>query len=105
MTTMPAGRTPHGVRGLKFGRTGLVIVGCQSHPSRGAWIEIAMDGYVLTSDLSHPSRGAWIEIIARLYEEGGDGWSHPSRGAWIEIRLAGQQKNRGIVAPLTGCVD
>ena len=34
------GRTPHGVRGLKFqlGPVGLEFV--ESHPSRGAWIEI-----------------------------------------------------------------
>ena len=34
------GRTPHGVRGLKF-PVGHIISGQgQSHPSRGAWIEI-----------------------------------------------------------------
>ena len=54
-----------------------------SHPSRGAWIEIAMDGYVLTSDFaSHPSRGAWIEIIS---------------GVSFALVVS--------VAPLTGCVD
>ena len=35
----------------------------QSHPARGAWIEIIIN-YTLSSisDKSHPARGAWIEI-------------------------------------------
>ena len=36
----------------------------ESHPVRGAWIEIA-DGRLQTRtyEKSHPVRGAWIEII------------------------------------------
>ena len=35
------GRTPHGVRGLKFICVEPSIDEIASHPSRGAWIEIA----------------------------------------------------------------
>ena len=34
-------RTPHGVRGLKFEADALTDLDDGSHPSRGAWIEIA----------------------------------------------------------------
>ena len=35
-----AGRTPHGVRGLKYRNRGCGASRPQSHPSWGAWIEI-----------------------------------------------------------------
>ena len=35
------GRTPHGVRGLKYPGLYSVVIVAESHPSRGAWIEIA----------------------------------------------------------------
>ena len=35
------GRTPHGVRGLKFQMENVLEDEALSHPSRGAWIEIA----------------------------------------------------------------
>ena len=81
---MPAGRTPHGVRGLKSDDRAQVRVGIASHPSRGAWIEITVAVSCGVSCTSHPSRGAWIEIALRqlsAYVRR----SHPSRGAWIEI--------------------
>ena len=34
-------RTPRGVRGLKLALSGHVVCVQKSHPSRGAWIEIA----------------------------------------------------------------
>ena len=37
---LTAGRTPHGVRGLKFLRAAAQLHMMQSHPARGAWIEI-----------------------------------------------------------------
>ena len=54
--------------------------------------------------VSHPSRGAWIEIAMTARGIGGAA-SHPSRGAWIEINYATCRGIWGIVAPLTGCVD
>ena len=54
---------------------------------------------------SHPARGAWIEIY--------DVWrsirnflkSHPARGAWIEIWNFHQLAALDFVAPRKGCVD
>ena len=34
----------------------------RSHPSRGAWIEIAIMPCEIAPNQSHPSRGAWIEM-------------------------------------------
>ena len=36
------GRTPHGVRGLKYRIADGRAVGRRSHPSRGAWIEMML---------------------------------------------------------------
>ena len=33
-----------------------------SHPTRGGWIEIAIDGDGEVAHASHPTRGGWIEI-------------------------------------------
>ena len=77
------GRTPHGVRGLKFR--------CRAK-------YVAYGG-------SHPSRGAWIEIPTATVTQTGTGASHPSRGAWIEICTYSCRKKGVFVAPLTGCVD
>ena len=124
------GRTPHGVRGLKFaphlGRVGHGLP--QSHPSRGAWIEIRLSDVFfwlksrrtphgvrgLKSQIeklrnniieSHPSRGAWIEMLWKWSAEVSVR-SHPSRGAWIEmVRYWPSVDLHMRVAPLTGCVD
>ena len=55
-------RTPRGVRGLKYALTLAAMRRAQSHPSRGAWIEIAQRARQSQTKRSHPSRGAWIEI-------------------------------------------
>ena len=34
----------------------------ESHPVRGAWIEMLPEAGTLTTIWSHPVRGAWIEI-------------------------------------------
>ena len=78
-------RTPHGVRGLKS----LLIVHRkppqQSHPSRGAWIEMKQLLGLSLDPTSHPSRGAWIEICVSARIINMTFKSHPSRGAWIEM--------------------
>ena len=76
-------RTPHGVRGLKFRPPG-------QHQD---------------TDRSHPSRGAWIEIqrLRELGELGARRTPHGVRGLKFERVERGQE--RGVVAPLTGCVD
>ena len=38
----------------------------ESHPARGAWIEIAALSAPPIRTPSHPARGAWIEIDALL---------------------------------------
>ena len=59
-------RTPHGVRGLKFGQLRKEGLLPTVAPSRGAWIEIGMVCNSLQiTPKSHPSRGAWIEIDCR----------------------------------------
>ena len=55
-------RTPHGVRGLKSVRIHHHLIVNESHPARGAWIEIKMKEIWENGLQSHPARGAWIEI-------------------------------------------
>ena len=56
------GRTPHGVRGLKFDyvRDDTYAVRRTPHGVRGLKLRNEPQGPI--PDLSHPSRGAWIEI-------------------------------------------
>ena len=79
--------------------------GQESHPSRGAWIEICRFPVPACGAMSHPSRGAWIEIPTVAPMDLLNAQSHPSRGAWIEISEAAASPLRFLVAPLTGCVD
>ena len=67
---------------MKFGSPVVISAVEESHPSRGAWIEISSVACTTISTRSHPSRGAWIEIEV-LY-----------------IHACAE-----LVAPLTGCVD
>ena len=57
-----AGRTPHGVRGLKLEHLAHERLVPASHPARGAWIEIGKNTPGPERVKSHPARGAWIEI-------------------------------------------
>ena len=77
-----AGRTPHGVRGLKSVdvRDGYWTI--QSHPAWGAWIEIVEREIPPIALMSHPAWGAWIEIGTQQGDGDGDS-----------------------VAPRMGCVD
>ena len=55
----------------------------------GAWIEI-IEWAILSNIavLSHPTMGAWIEIATQnIYKCVYARWSHPTMGAWIEILL------------------
>ena len=79
---MPAGRSPRGECGLKFGGLGRDSGGLGSLPSRGVWIEI------------HTRRAAQDD-----YE------SLPSRGVWIEIHIFRRDNLLIRVAPLAGSVD
>ena len=70
---------------MKYNGCGKSTLAKQSHPTRGAWIEMrSLSSGMKKTSRSHPTRGAWIEIFYRLrlthkYK------SHPTRGAWIEI--------------------
>ena len=77
-------RTPSGVRGLKYQSVIQYFKFDESHPVRGAWIEIDINVFFEQVLTSHPVRGAWIEIPYVGIEDNVEG-SHPVRGAWIEI--------------------
>ena len=38
----------------------------ESHPARGAWIEMERKNNMAAKNKSHPARGAWIEIEASI---------------------------------------
>ena len=78
----PSGRTPQGVRGLKFLLIIRTVIISRSHPARGAWIEMQ----------SHR--------VSRL-----PFGSHPARGAWIEMSIVSLTVSMIAVAPRKGCVD
>ena len=99
------GRTPHGVRGLKshrFWPKPKPNLRRTPHGVRG--LKYLSGRHYDTAIQSHPSRGAWIEIET-FYGSMRDASSHPSRGAWIEIRHTPCRCQPAVVAPLTGCVD
>ena len=64
-----------------------------------------LSGYYGICPQSHPSRGAWIEIGAAVVLVAIIEASHPSRGAWIEIDPNFVYAIGETVAPLAGCVD
>ena len=64
----------------------------ESHPARGAWIEIFSHLQNWHNTPSHPARGAWIEIKPDLCFKGSN-LSHPARGAWIEIGITEEAPN------------
>ena len=95
------------MRGLKWKNRSQDLEKIESHPARGAWIEIVRNGAIVDQYSSHPARGAWIEITSHSRRSprrrsrtphGVRGLklilfvlltahrrSHPARGAWIEI--------------------
>ena len=52
-----ASRTPHGVRGLKFTIIGNLTADPESHPSRGAWIEMFPPCFVVDCRFVAPLTG------------------------------------------------
>ena len=82
------GRTPCGVRGLKYIKPLSPNHLYMSHPVWGAWIEIGDEsepnGWQIPS---HPVWGAWIEMRDRDKTQYNPAQSHPVWGAWIEIEL------------------
>ena len=106
---MRFGRSPLGLRGLKFFVAHLETRGGESQPSWAAWIEMTMTKYSRFSMRSQPSWAAWIEIIPQSYlgevQEGRSPLglrglkfcanillfypllSQPSWAAWIEMQV------------------
>ena len=75
----------------------MILLFLQSHPVRGAWIEIENTAVLTQSMMSHPVRGAWIEIRLTIQLLNWLEKSHPVRGAWIEI------SDKGTVFKLNVC--
>ena len=99
------GRTPHGVRGLKFTLVDVLEIGDVGRTPHGVrGLKYAQGIPRRRRRRSHPSRGAWIEIECAQRGTGRRP-SHPSRGAWIEILDLYNCWGANVVAPLTGCVD
>ena len=51
------GRTPHGVRGLKLEIHVAIVNTPQSHPTRGAWIEIRVSSSIISTQAVAPHTG------------------------------------------------
>ena len=75
-----------------------------SHPSRGAWIEMAgrATAHRKGRRTPHGVRGLKCLTVGGVTTVAP---SHPSRGAWIEIPAGDRARLDSRVAPLTGCVD
>ncbi len=76
-----------------------------SHPTMGAWIEIAITLTLLLNTGSHPTMGAWIEIfiphkLQRYLHCRTPRWV---RGLKFGIKLHAHMMRK--VAPHDGCVD
>ena len=50
-------RTPHGVRGLKWRRSDAAAPAAESHPARGAWIEMDMTRHTEPTENVAPRTG------------------------------------------------
>ena len=77
-----------------------------SHPTMGAWIEIALISVALTLAMSRTPRwvrglkSEQVKHFIKMFR------SHPTMGAWIEIALISFALTLAmIVAPHDGCVD
>ena len=81
------GRTPSGVRGLKFCmKLRVEVLVKRRTPSGVRGLKFSICIYSAVFAPSHPVRGAWIEMINETRMGVVEMTSHPVRGAWIEIR-------------------
>jgi len=122
------GRTPHGVRGLKFVYVMFIPAFLRSRTPHGVrGLKCTCRHQHKQTQKSHPAWGAWIEMLQiKMYQQMIQGRtphgvrglkskcqgqdlqttvSHPAWGAWIEIILGAEQPLSPIVAPRMGCVD
>ena len=77
----------------------------QSHPLRGAWIEILTGNASGYSLAVAPLTGCVDWNFSLFVPSSESVSSHPLRGAWIEIWFPYCIHLQALVAPLTGCVD
>ena len=82
---MQLGRTPQGVRGLKYTGEIRPVETAWSHPARGAWIEIAQRD-IQPRQIRRTPQGVRGLKSKRCCLGQAVQASHPARGAWIEIR-------------------
>ena len=85
--------------------TAWIAVNVESHPSRGAWIEIVSMPVWRTPLQVAPLTGCVDRNMFGALNMEKLVMSHPSRGAWIEIFSCLNKAACPSVAPLTGCVD
>ena len=81
--TYPVGRTPHGVRGLKYNHNFLIL-----HAERRT---------------PHGVRGLKSGMFEKMEKSGKGRTPHGVRG--LKYDLTDQLHGKWMVAPLTGCVD
>ena len=80
-----SGRSPLGLRGLKYRSFCPLLLRRASQPTRAAWIEISHVAMYNTRFLkSQPTRAAWIEMLLFILRRTAK-QSQPTRAAWIEI--------------------
>ena len=77
----------------------------QSHPARGAWIEIGAPKMTFKTSSSRTPQGVRGLKFRIVHAAPAQRKSHPARGAWIEILIASRGREPLIVAPRKGCVD
>ena len=121
-------RTPHWVRGLKYSMSRRACGSPESHPARGAWIEMSTRCRPsLRRAPSHPARGAWIEIglpqtqkttlvhrtphgvrglkLCHEAHEGCDSRRAPHGARGLKLHVVHVLHHAAEVAPRTGRVD
>ena len=78
----------------------------ESHPARGAWIEMRSTSRKIVLVLRRTPQGVrGLKFWKRTHTLQGAA-SHPARGAWIEISSKGWMVGKTkMVAPRKGCVD
>ena len=78
-------RTPQGVRGLKLKSKTASVTLAQSHPARGAWIEMPFADFGKAAAGGRTPQGVRGLKSKRRRLQEAKLQSHPARGAWIEI--------------------
>ena len=112
-------------RGLKYPPFGVRMIPCESHPARGAWIEVNPTAIFSVGKCRTPQGVRGLKLCTSLtlkkwilsHTAGVRGLKRnalgvifiaavaPRRGAWIEVLPYNQVNAAARVAPHAGCVD